>query len=57
MKKYIVAKTLIDGKNSEQLKDQVMVIKDGKIAAITALSLINSSEMNPDFTYEVNYSN
>jgi len=57
MKKYIVAKTLIDGKNSEQLKDQVMVIRDGKIAAITALSLINSSEMNPDFTYEVNYSN
>ena len=55
MKKYIVAKTLIDGKNSEQLKDQVIVIKDEKIAAITPLSSINSSEMNPDFTYEVNY--
>lgn len=55
MKKFIVAKTLIDGKNSEQLKDQTIVIKDGKIAAITPLSSINSSEMNPDFTYEVNY--
>jgi len=55
MKKYIVVKTLIDGKNSEQLKDQVIVIKDGKIAAITPLSSINSSKMNPDFTYEVNY--
>lgn len=55
MKKYIVAKTLIDGKNSKQLKDQTIVIKDGKIAAITPLSSINSSEMNPDFTYEVNY--
>ena len=55
MKKYIVAKTLIDGKNSEQLKDQVIVIEDGKIAAITPLSSINSSEMKPDSTYEVNY--
>jgi len=55
MKKYIVARTLIDGKNSEQLKDQVIVIEDGKIAAITPLSSIKKSEMNPDFTYEVNY--
>jgi imidazolonepropionase-like amidohydrolase len=55
VKKYIVAKTLIDGKNSKQLKDQVIVIEDGKIAAITPLSSINNSEMNPDFTYEVNH--
>ena len=55
MKKYIVAKTLIDVAKSEQLKDQVIVIEDGKIATITPLSSINSSEMNPDSTYEVNY--
>lgn len=55
MKKYIVAKTLIDGKSNKQLKNQVILIKDGKIEAITPLSSINSREMHPDFTYEVNY--
>ena len=55
MKTHIVAKTLIDVTKSEQLKNQVIVIEDGKIAAITPLSSINSSEMNPDSTYEVNY--
>lgn len=55
MKKCIIAKTLIDGKSSEQLKDQVIVIEDGKIEAIAPLGSINNSEMNPDSTYEINH--
>jgi imidazolonepropionase-like amidohydrolase len=55
VKKYIIAKTLIDGKSSTQLKDQVIVVKDDKIEAITPLGSINNSEMNPDSTYEINH--
>ncbi len=55
MKKYIIAKTLIDGKCDKPLKNKVIVIKDDKIEAVKSLESINKSEMIPYSTYELNY--
>lgn len=55
MKKYIIAKTLIDGKCDKPLKNKVIIIKDDKIEAVKSLESINKSEMIPDSTYELNY--
>lgn len=55
MNKFIIAKTLIDGKCDKPLKNKVIVIRDDKIEAVKPLGSINKGEMIPDSTYELNY--
>lgn len=55
MKKFIIAKNLIDGKSDEPLKDQVIIIKDDKIEAIKSLNSMKKDEINPSLTYKVKY--
>lgn len=54
MKKYIVAKTLIDGKKDTPLKDQVIAIEDGKIVSIAPLASVDKSELASECTYHIN---